>query len=69
MKLGVFTPVLNDKTLTEALDFLAENGIGAAELGVGTETVKTHTRLIMKKLDVPNTLSAVTTALRLGFIR
>ena len=41
----------------------------AAELGVGTETVKTHTRLIMKKLDVPNTLSAVTTALRLGLIR
>ena len=41
----------------------------AAELGVGTETVKTHTRLIMKKLDVPNTLSAVSTALRLGLMR
>ena len=35
MKLGVFTPVLNDKSFTEALDFLAANGIEAAELGVG----------------------------------
>ena len=41
----------------------------AAELGLGVETVKTHTRLIMKKLDVPNTLSAVTTAMRLGLMR
>ena len=35
MKLGVFTPVLNDKSFIEALDFLAANGIEAAELGVG----------------------------------
>ena len=41
----------------------------AAELGVGVETVKTHMRLIMKKLDVPNSLCAVTTAMRLGLMR
>ena len=41
----------------------------AEALGVGAETVKTHTRLIMKKLDTQNTLGAVTTAIRLGLIR
>ena len=41
----------------------------ATRLGLGPETVKTHTRLIMKKLDVPNTLAAVTAAIRLGILR
>ena len=41
----------------------------AAELGLGPETIKTHTRLIMKKLNVPNTLSAVTQAIKMGVIR
>lgn len=35
MKLGVFTPVLSDRALPDALDFLVKNGIEAAELGVG----------------------------------
>ena len=41
----------------------------AKELGLGPETIKTHTRLIMKKLNVPNTLSAVTQAIKMGIIR
>lgn len=41
----------------------------AAALSLSAETIKTHTRIIMKKLNVPNTLSAVTTSIRLGLIR
>ncbi len=41
----------------------------AQALDLGTETVKTHVRIIMKKLGVPNTLSAVTSAIKMGIIR
>lgn len=41
----------------------------AQALDLGTETIKTHVRLIMKKLRVPNTLSAVTAAIKMGIIR
>ena len=41
----------------------------AEELGIGSETIKTHTRIILKKLDAPNTVAAVASAIRLGLMR
>ena len=41
----------------------------AAELGIGPETVKTHLRTIMRKLNASNTVAAITTAIRLGLLR
>lgn len=41
----------------------------AKALGLGPETIKSHTRVIMRKLGVPNTLAAVTTVIRMGLIR
>lgn len=41
----------------------------ATELGIGPETVKTHLRTIMRKLNASNTVAAITTAIRLGLLR
>lgn len=41
----------------------------AEALGIGPETVKTHTRTIMRKLGATNTVSAIATAIRLGLLR
>jgi len=42
MKLGVFTPVLYNKPLDEALSFLANEGVQMAEIGVGAYPGNTH---------------------------
>ncbi len=41
----------------------------AQELGIGSESVKTHIRGIMKRLERPNTTSAVGRAYELGILR
>ncbi len=41
----------------------------AAELGIGAESVKTHLKGIMTKLDCPNATSAVGRAYELGILR
>ena len=41
----------------------------AAALEVGAETIKTHTRIILKKLNASNTVAAVATAIRMGLMR
>jgi len=41
----------------------------AAELGIGAESVKTHLKGIMTKLDCPNSVSAVGRAYSLGILR
>lgn len=38
-------------------------------LGIGFETVRSHTRAIMAKLDVPNTAAAVNRAYEMGIMR
>ena len=38
-------------------------------LGISTETVKTHSKSIQVKLDVPNTTGAVSRAYELGILR
>jgi DNA-binding NarL/FixJ family response regulator len=55
----------------EVLGLLAE-GLGNAEvgdlLGISPETVQTHVRNLMGKLDVRNRLEAVTLGIRLGLV-
>ena len=41
----------------------------AAALGIGPESVKTHLKGIMTKLDCPNATSAVGRAYELGILR
>jgi DNA-binding NarL/FixJ family response regulator len=55
----------------EVLQLLADgqtNQVMAAELGISPETVQTHVRNLMGKLDVRTRLEAVTLALRLGLV-
>jgi DNA-binding NarL/FixJ family response regulator len=63
-------------TLTSReLDVLREGARGkqrdaiAASLGIGAESVKTHLKGIMTKLDCPNATSAVSRAYELGILR
>ena len=42
MKLGVFSPALQDKTLEEALTWLENKGVQAIELGCGQYPGKHH---------------------------
>ncbi len=55
----------------EVLALLADGGTNlsiARELGISAETVQTHIRNILGKLDVGSRLEAVTTAIRLGLV-
>ena len=60
---------------TRELDVLREVASGkqrdaiAASLGVGAESVKTHLKGIMTKLNCPNATSAVSRAYELGILR
>lgn len=55
----------------EVLALLAQGGTNrsiATTLGISTETVKTHVRNLMGKLDERSRLEAVTSAIRLGLV-
>lgn len=55
----------------QVLAHLADGGTNASiaeELGISTETVQTHIRNLMGKLDVRSRLEAVTEAIRLGLV-
>ena len=41
----------------------------AVILGISLETVKTHAKSILQKLDVQNTAGAITRAFELGLLR
>ncbi|MEJ5169682.1 MAG: sugar phosphate isomerase/epimerase [Fimbriimonadales bacterium] len=51
MKIGIFTALFGDKTLTEALDIVKAEGIEAVELGAGAYPGSAH-------LDVPKLLES-----------
>lgn len=56
MRLGVFTTLLHDMTLDEALGYLADRGIHAVELGTGNYPGDKHCSLTM--LEEPAALDA-----------
>lgn len=65
------TGVLSDKELT-VLQYAAEGKTRdeiSIIIGIGSETVKTHLRSIMHKLDTTNTTSSVARAYSLGLLR
>ena len=65
------TGVLSDKELT-VLKYAAEGKTRdeiSIIIGIGSETVKTHLRSIMHKLDTTNTTSSVARAYSLGLLR
>ncbi|HEX2028610.1 MAG TPA: response regulator transcription factor [Nitriliruptorales bacterium] len=66
---------LLDRTLSprekEVLELLAQGGTSqaiAAELNISVETVQTHVRNVLAKLDVRSRLEAVAKAIRLGLV-
>ena len=46
MKIGIFTALFNDKSLTETLDLCKEEGLQAVEFGCGALIVATRTSTV-----------------------
>ena len=55
MKLAVFSPVFGDRSLEEALQYLAAKGVDGMELGVGGYPGKSHADILALKGNVKKT--------------
>ncbi len=70
-----FQPPTNDLLTARELDILRGIASGkqreeiGKELGIGLESVKTHAKNILNKLDAPNASRAVSRAYELGILR